>query len=200
MKVILISKVANYGNIGDVIDVKDGYARNFLIPNKKAIYFSKANYKSFEEKKKEFEAKNKEFQKHADEAKLLIDNREIVVIENASDDGRLYGAVTNGIILSKITEIAPELSISKADIILEKPIKETGVYNISVNLYADVTAKLNLVVARNASEVSSVIKQARLKADQKKAAKEFDSDFKNNKEVVEETTAEVEIQQEAVAA
>ena len=191
MKVILISKVANYGNIGDVIDVKDGYGKNFLIPNKKAIYYSAANYKSFEDRKKDFEEKNKELQKQADEAKSIIDGKEIVVIENASDDGRLYGAVTSGIILSKIIEIAPDLIITKADIILDKPIKETGVYRIGINLYADITARLNLVVARNLSEVASVLKQDKIKSDQKKELKDLESDFKNTK-AVKEVDVEVE--------
>lgn len=187
MKVILISKVANYGNIGDVIDVKDGYARNFLIPNGKAIYYSAANNKAFENKKKEFEAKNQAFQKQADEVKLLIDGKDIIVIENASDDGRLYGAVTNGVILSKVTELAPNLNIAKSDIILDKPIKEIGVYNISVNLYADIIAKLNLIVARSHSEVTNVLKQA--KANQKKS-KDLESDLQDIETVSEAETSE----------
>ncbi len=163
MKVILVSKVANYGNIGDIVDVKNGFAKNFLIPKSKAIHYSAANYKVFEDQKKEFEAKNQESIKDANEVKKSINKKDIVIIENASDDGRLYGAVNNSAISVKINELVKGLEISKSDISLENPIKETGVYNVSVNLYSDIDAKLRLIVARNESEIKTVIAQAKAK-------------------------------------
>ena len=164
MKVILISKVANYGNIGDVVDVKNGYARNFLIPGKKAIHYSLENYKSFEDKKKEIESKNQEALVKATEVKASIDGKDIIIIENASDDGRLYGAVSTAMIADKVSQILSNLEITRSDIALEKPIKETGVYNVAVNLHSDVVAKVRLVVARNESEVKGVIEQAKFKS------------------------------------
>lgn len=210
MKVILISN-STAGKVGDIVEVKDGYARNFLIPTKKAIHYSKANYASFEEKKKEFEAKNAKDQANATETKKLINNKEIIIIENASDDGRLYGAVNSVAILAKITEISKDLNISKSDIILEKPIKDTGVYDVTVNLYVDITATLKLVVARNESEVATVKKHAketqeRAKEDEKKQAAEEKTKTSNvandtkAEAAAEETKAEAtETKEEATA-
>ncbi len=161
MKVILISKVANYGNIGDVVNVKDGFARNFLIPKNKAIHYSAANYKVFEDQKKEFEAKNQESIKNANDIKKTINKKDIVIIENASDDGRLYGAVNSNSIALQVNKLSKGLEITKSDISLEKPIKETGVYEVSVNLYSDIDAKLRLIVARNESEIKTVIAKAK---------------------------------------
>ncbi len=195
MKVILISKVANCGNIGDVIDVKDGYARNFLIPKNKAIHYSKANYKSFEDKKKDFEAKNKELINTANEVKKLINGKDVIIIENASDDGRLYGAVNTTIISSKINEIDKSIKSSRSDVILEKPIKDTGVYFIQVNLYADISAKLRLIVSRNESEIDAVIKQSKAKAAQEKSEQEEEKAVKKDESTKEdESSKEVEAQ------
>jgi len=185
MKVILISKVANFGNIGDIVEVKPGFARNFLIPTNKAIHYSKENQEVFENQKKEFEAKNQEALKKANDDKKAINGKDVVIIENASDDGRLYGAVNSGIIASKVNEIVKDLEVNKSNIILEKPIKETGVYDVVVDLYGDINAKLRLIVSRSEAEIETVIKQAqeKEKAD-KKAQKE------------EETTVKKEIPKE----
>ena len=170
MKVILISKVAKHGNIGDIVNVKDGFAKNFLIPKKKAIHYSAANYKVFEDQKKEFEAKNKESISNANDIKKSINRKDIVIIENASDDGRLYGAVNGNSISIQVNKLSKGLEITKSDISLEKPIKETGVYEVSVNLYSDIDAKLRLIVARNESEIKTVI--AKDKANKEKSEDE----------------------------
>ncbi len=187
MKVILISNVAN-GKVGDVVEVKDGYARNFLFPANKAIHYSKINYKFFETQKEEFEDKNSKLQSKAIKDKDIINNKEIIIIENASDDGRLYGAVNSGIILEKINEISEGLTITKSDIILGKPIKNTGVYHIGVKLFSDVIAKLNLVIARNESEIDAVKKQAKIQA----------RDLSDDSENIITTSTEVKVE-EAIA-
>ena len=158
MQVILISKT-NLGNIGDVVTVKNGYARNFLIPRKKAICYNAANYKSFEEKKKQFEAENKNNVEVANKIKDNINNKDIIVIENASDDGRLYGSVNTTVIAAKINKFLDKgQSISRSNIVLSKPIKEVGVYIIKIDLHSEVVFDLRLIVSRNQSEVQSLIK------------------------------------------
>ena len=175
MKVILVSKVANLGDIGDVIDVKPGFARNFLIPKGNAIYYSKANYKSFEDKKKEFEAKNQELISQAKKVQSLISGKDIIIIENASDDGRLYGAVNTNVIANKINEIDKDISLSKSNIVLDKPIKDIGLYQILVKLYSDIDVNLRLIISRNESEVASIIEKAK-KANSKKDSAAKDSE------------------------
>ena len=102
MKVILISKFANLGNVGDVINVKDGYGKNFLIPQKKAIFYSNTNYKLFEVKKEQFEVENQENISVAQKNKEKIDGKTITMIENASDDGKLYGSITTTVLTAPV--------------------------------------------------------------------------------------------------
>lgn len=195
MKVILISKVANYGNIGDVVEVKNGFARNFLIPRKYAIHYSKANFKSFEDKKKEFEAQNEASLEKAQSIKSLINSKDIIIIENASDDGRLYGAVNGSAIASKINSINSELNITKSNIVLEKPIKEIGIYNVTVSLYADIDAKLRLIVSKTEAEAEVLLKSENEKsANSKKSAEKKASKkkVKNNSEESSESSEESE--------
>ena len=158
MKIILISTIAKLGKIGDIVEVKNGYAKNFLIPSKKAICFTDNNYKVFEAKKEEFE---KEYQNNldvADRIKAKVAGKDVIIIENASDDGRLYGSVNSAVIATKINEIAEEKSVSRGDIFLEKPIKEIGVYKINVALHADSAFEVRLIVTRSESEIKSLLK------------------------------------------
>lgn len=159
MKIILISKVANHGNIGDIIEVKNGYAKNFLIPKNKAIFYSKENYKIFDEQKSDFEIKNNDLISKSIDIQKLIEGKDISIIENASDDGRLYGAVNTTLIAKKINEIDKTIKLSKSNILLEKPIKNTGIYTIKVILTGDVEVKLRAIVSRNESEIIALIKQ-----------------------------------------
>lgn len=204
MKVILISKVANCGNIGDVVEVKNGFARNFLIPKKYAIHYSKANYQTFENKKKEFEAQNHSALENAEKVKDLISGKDIIIIENASDDGRLYGAVNTSMIAAKVNALSANLGILKSNVILEKPIKEIGIYNILINLYADVSAKLRLIVSRTESEAEALLKQEISKSAPKKVSSPKKSGKKKSKSETgsedQESESEEVINQEESAA
>ena len=104
MKIILITSVAKLGKIGDIVEVKDGYAKNFLIPGNKAICFSENNAKIFEDKKQEFEKLNQDSIDNASKVKEAVAKKDIIIIENASDDGRLYGSVSAAVIANKINE------------------------------------------------------------------------------------------------
>jgi large subunit ribosomal protein L9 len=177
MKIILIATVSKVGKIGDVIEVKNGYAKNFLIPNKKAICFTTNNYKIFETKKHEFEQENLKNLSVAEKVKAQISGKDVVVIENASDDGRLYGSVNSAVIAAKINEVIGEKLVSRADIFLKKPIKEIGLYEVKLNLHSEIALDVRLIVTRSESEIEALLKA------EKKGSKSEDSEVVS--EVVE---------------
>ncbi|MCE3255046.1 MAG: ribosomal protein [Rickettsiaceae bacterium] len=157
MKIILISRIAKLGNVGDVVSVKDGYAKNFLIPQKKAIFYNAANYKIFESKKQQFEVENQKNSSSAESNKDKLAGKDIVIFGNASDDGRLYGSVTTATIASKVNEILGSKKVSRIDIILKKPIKDIGVYDVKVDLYSGITANIRVIVSRSESEIETLL-------------------------------------------
>jgi len=157
MKVILISRFANLGNIGDIINVRDGYGKNFLIPQKKAIFYSIVNYTTFEAKKQQFEIENQENCSGAEVNKAKLDDKIIHILGNASDDGKLYGSITTAVIASEVNKIFGKTIVSRANIILKKPIKEIGIYDVKVDLYSSIVANVRVVVARTESEVRSLM-------------------------------------------
>lgn len=181
MKIILIATVSNLGKIGDVIEVKNGYAKNFLIPNKKAICFTTNNYKIFEAKKHEFEQENLKNLSVAEKVKVQISGKDVVVIENASDDGRLYGSVNSAVIAAKINEVIGEKLVSRADIFLKKPIKEIGLYEVKLNLHSEIALDVRLIVTRSESEIEALLKA------EKKGSKSENSEVVS--EVVEAKSA-----------
>lgn len=152
MKIILISTVNRLGKVGDVITVRDGYAKNFLIPGKKAIYYSEQNFKTFKDKKHEFELRNTENFDLASKLKESLADKDVVIIENASDDGRLYGSVNSQIIANKINELLSGKSASRNDVFLAKPIKEVGVHMIKLHPHPEVSFDLKVIVSRSESE------------------------------------------------
>jgi large subunit ribosomal protein L9 len=157
MKVILIDALPKLGKIGDVIVVKNGYAKNFLIPNKKAICFSDENYKAFEGKKHEFEQESVKKLEGASKIKALTEGKNVIIIENASDDGRLYGSVNSSLIANKINELIGEKLVAKSAIFLNKPIKETGIYEAKLAIHSDLAIAVKLVVSRSESEALALL-------------------------------------------
>ena len=157
MKVILIDALPKLGKIGDVVVVKNGYAKNFLIPNKKAICFTEENYKSFESKKHEFEQESIARLEGASKIKALTEGKNIIIIENASDDGRLYGSVNSSLIASKINELIGEKLVEKSAIFLNKPIKEIGIYEAKLALHSELSISVKLVVSRTESEAQALL-------------------------------------------
>jgi large subunit ribosomal protein L9 len=170
MKVILITRIAKLGTIGDIVNVKDGYARNFLIPQKKAIFYSAANYKVFESQKQDFEAQSQKLSEAAQTHKDKFNGKNIIIVENASDDGRLYGSVSTSTIADKANEIIGSKEISRLNILLKKPIKELGVYNVKIDLYSTVEVDIKVVVTRNESEVDILLDAYNKEAESRKAS------------------------------
>jgi large subunit ribosomal protein L9 len=206
MKVILISKVANLGNIGDIANVRDGYAKNFLIPQKKAIFYSVANYKVFEAKKQQFEVENQKNLSGAELNQQKLNNKIITIIGNASDDGRLYGSITTATVAAKVNEILglnnnAKGAVSRIDIILKKPIKDIGVHNIKVDLYSGVVANLKVVVGRSDSEAGILLANSEAEAAKQEADKQVDVESKIKKsEKLADAEQQSEVSQEVAAA
>ena len=150
MQVILLERVSKLGQMGDVVDVKPGYARNFLLPQGKAKTASETNIAAFEKQKSQLEAQNLETKKEADALLGKLDGQTFIVIRSASDSGALYGSVSP----RDAAEVATSegFSINRKQISLVKPIKELGLHEMSVVLHPEVTATIVLKVARSNEE------------------------------------------------
>ena len=150
MQVILLERVAKLGQMGDVVKVKDGYARNFLLPQGKALRASDANIKNFEAQKAQLEARNLETRKEAEALGEKLDGQTYVVIRSASDAGALYGSVTPRDIADAATEAG--FTIDRKQITLNAPIKDLGLHDVSVVLHPEVSVTVVVNVARSAEE------------------------------------------------
>ena len=150
MKIVLLERINKLGQMGDIVDVRSGYARNFLLPLKKALRATKENIDFFKEKKSILEAKNLENKKEAESVKTKIDGKSFILIRSASDTGALYGSVSSKDINEVIS--IDGIEISKNQINLEKPIKELGIYKISVSLHSDIYSEILINVARSIEE------------------------------------------------
>jgi len=150
MQVILLQRVAKLGQMGEVVNVKDGYARNYLLPQGKALRANEANIKSFEAKKAQLEAQNLETKKEADAIATKLDGQTFVVIRSASDSGALYGSVTTRDAADAATEAG--FTVNRAQVVLDRPIKDLGLHSVSVVLHPEVTVRITINVARSAEE------------------------------------------------
>lgn len=150
MQVILLERVAKLGQMGDVVDVKSGYARNFLLPQGKALTASAANVASFEAQKAQLEARNLETKKEAEALAEKLDGEQFIVIRSASDAGALYGSVTPRDAADASTEAG--FTVDKKQVVLAKPIKDLGVHAVHVLLHPEVDVTIYLNVARSEEE------------------------------------------------
>ncbi len=145
MQIILLERVAGLGNLGDVVTVKNGYARNFLIPTAKAKRATEANLKEFEARRAELEAKQAAVLADAQARQAKLDGQTITVAQKAGVDGRLFGSVTNADIADAIK--ATVVEVAKANVRLpEGPLKAVGEYEVEVALHADAVATIKVVV------------------------------------------------------
>ncbi|WP_305968458.1 MULTISPECIES: 50S ribosomal protein L9 [unclassified Mameliella] len=150
MQVILLERVAKLGQMGDVVDVKPGFARNYLLLQGKALTASKENIAQFEEQKAQLEARNLETRKEAEALGERLDGQKFVVIRSASDGGNLYGSVTT----RDAANVASEngFSIDRKQVIIRQPIKELGLHEVEVHLHPEVMVVITLNVARSPEE------------------------------------------------
>ena len=152
MNIILLEKIKKLGNIGDEVSVKSGYARNFLVPNNKALYATPENRKYFEEKKTEINSQNENLIKDAGEKLKKLTGQEVILLRAASDTGQLFGSVSTKDIVNSLTE--KNISISKNQSDLNKSIKNLTYEKVTVNLHPEVSCEIILNVARSLEEAS----------------------------------------------
>lgn len=167
MQVILLERVAKLGQMGDVVDVKPGFARNFLLPQGKAKTASEANKAAFEAQKAQLEARNLETKKEAEALAAKLDGQQFIVIRSASDAGALYGSVTPRDAADAAT--AEGFTVDKKQIALIAPIKYLGLHAVTVKLHPEVEVQIELNVARSQEEAEL---QASGKSIQELAAEE----------------------------
>ena len=152
MQVILLERVAKLGQMGDVVDVKAGYARNYLLPQKKALTASAANIAGFEAQKAQLETQNLETKKEAEDMAGRLDGQQFIVIRQASDAGALYGSVTPRDAAEASTEAG--FTVDRKQVSVEAPIKQLGVHNMFVRLHPEVSATIEINVARSTEEAA----------------------------------------------
>ncbi len=150
MEVILLERVEKLGQIGDVVTVKDGFARNFLLPNKKALRSNNANRKVFEANKARIVADNETRRGEAETASKDIDGKSVTLIRQASNTGQLYGSVAVRDIIDALE--AEGAKVLKNQIALDKPIKAIGLYEVRVQLHPEVAVSVKVNVARSPEE------------------------------------------------
>ena len=150
MEVILLQRVAKLGQMGEVVRVKDGFARNFLLPQGKALRATKDNRSKFEGMKAQLEASNLELKKDADAIAGKLDGKSFIVVRQASDVGQLFGSVSARDIAALATEGG--FTVERNQIQLQLPIKTIGLHTVPVALHPEVEVTITINVARNADE------------------------------------------------
>ena len=183
MNIILLEKIKKLGDIGDEVKVKSGYARNFLVPNKKALYATSENRKYFEEKKTDIKSQNDKLIKDAKEKLTKISGQEVILIRAASDSGQLFGSVSTKDIVNSLAE--KNISILKNEVDLNKSIKNLTYENVTINLHPEVSCEITLNVARSFEEAST----------QKQLGKAVTSNSENE-DNKSETSKELSVQDE----
>lgn len=154
MEVILLERVGKLGHMGDVVRVKDGFARNFLLPNNKALRATAENKKRFEGMKAELEKRNLEAKGEAGKVAAKIDGKSFVVLRQASEVGQLFGSVTSRDIARLIAEEGGE--VNKGQVAINAPIKSIGQYKVPIAVHPEVEVFVTVIVARSADEAERI--------------------------------------------
>src|SRR5690606_5975271 len=154
MQIILLERIENLGHIGDVVTVRDGYARNFLLPKKKALRATEANRARFEAERKEIEARNLKLRQEAEAVAKTMDNASCTIIRQAGETGQLYGSVSSRNVADAL--VAAGYNIDRSQVVLNKPIKTLGVHQVKVSLHPDVAVMVTVNVARTEAEAADM--------------------------------------------
>jgi large subunit ribosomal protein L9 len=150
MKVILLERVERLGALGDVVTVKDGFARNFLLPRNKALRANSSNLKVFEAQRADIEARNAKEREAAEKAGKGLDGSSYILIRQAGESGQLYGSVSGRDVADAIN--AEGGKVERSMVVLEKPIKTLGIHEVKVRLHAEVTVTVSINIARSQDE------------------------------------------------
>jgi large subunit ribosomal protein L9 len=154
MEVILLERIAKLGQMGEVVRVKDGFARNYLLPRGKALRATTENRTRFEGMKVELEARNLAAKGDAEQLAGKLKGRSLTVLRQASETGQLYGSVTTRDLASLLS--ADGLTVTRTQIVLNAPLKTIGLHQVPVSLHADVEIMIAVTVARNADEAARI--------------------------------------------
>lgn len=159
MKIILKKPVRKLGRAGTIVSVKNGYGRNYLLPQGFAVRANDNNLALFEQQKKELDVQNKKDVQAAEEVSIKLSNqKKIIFITQAASDGKLFGSISTKVISRKLSDIL-KYDIDHSNILLGKPIKFTGVYNTEISLHPDVHTNILVVVAKTDSEAQDILKE-----------------------------------------
>ena len=150
MKVVLLERVEGWGGLGDVVNVKDGYARNYLLPRQKALRATEANLKVFEGQRADIEARNAKAKEAAGKAGEKLDGTSYVLIRQAGESGQLYGSVSGRDVADVVN--AGGGKVERSMVVLDRPIKTLGMHEVKVRLHPEVTVTVTLNIARSQDE------------------------------------------------
>lgn len=192
MKVILTEKITKLGNIGDTVEVKTGFARNYLLPNNKAMRWTRENIALFEAQKAELQARFDAAKKTAESNVDAVKNAKLHMIRQAGDTGQLYGSVSSRDIARMLKEVAG-VAVESAQVMLGSPIKTIGAFDTKIALHPDVIVPVKIYVAQTQDEIDSLVAGKTLTFGTKKVEEET-SDAEPVAEVVAEdaVTADAE--------
>ena len=191
MDVILLERIEKLGQMGDVVKVKNGFARNFLLPQKKALRASKDNLAYFEKERVTLEANNLKQKQEAELVLKKLDNYNLVIIRQAGETGQLYGSVNTNDVKATLNENG--FIVEKNQIKLDKPIKELGVHAVSVKLHPEVQATISVIVSRTETEAEILLKGDELKIESENTSAE---EIINLEEVFEDGAIPVDINED----
>ncbi|MBN8996076.1 MAG: 50S ribosomal protein L9 [Rhizobiales bacterium] len=152
MEVILLERIAKLGQMGDVVRVRDGFARNFLFPQHKALRATEANRKKFESQRTQLEARNLERKQEAAAVAGKLDGQSYVIVRQAGETGQLYGSVTTRDLAEAMT--AAGFTVGRNQVALTQPIKTIGLHSVAIVLHPEVEAKVTINVARSEDEAA----------------------------------------------
>ncbi len=153
MDVVLLERIEKLGQMGDVVTVKDGYARNYLLPQGKALRATRENLERFEKERAQLEARNLELKREAEAVANKLDGQSFVILRQASDSGSLYGSVTARDIAEAATEGG--FSVDRRQVVLDRPVKELGLHQVRIVLHPEVSATITINVARTEQEAEA---------------------------------------------
>ena len=193
MKVILTEKITKLGNIGDTVEVKTGFARNFLLPNNKALRYSRENVALFEAQKAELQARHEKARKDAEGKVDAVKSAKLYMIRQAGDTGQLYGSVSSRDIARMLKDVA-KVDVLSAQVLLGTPIKSVGAFDTQIALHPDVIVPVKVYVAQTQDEIDALVAGKVLTFGTKKVeeavAEEKPADEKPAEEVAAEKPAE----------
>lgn len=157
MEIILLERIERLGQMGDVVSVKNGYARNYLLPQRKALRKTKGNLAIFESKRKEYEAYNLKLKSEAEDLAQKMTDLSLVIIRQAAETGQLYGSVTMRDICDSIRDAGFKIERNQID--LGQPFKNLGIFDVRLSLHPDVSQTVRVNIARSEEEAKRSIKK-----------------------------------------